>query len=211
MVSEQSIQHFADQLNSGQPVPGGGGVSALAGALSACLGGMAIHLTVGKQKYAPVEKQLTRHLALLTDAQHTLLALMQKDEQAFAPLSDAYRLPSDTEEQQQHKQQAMQRCLWQAAQPPLEVLSCVLEVTRSLKEIAGLVSPLVISDVGCGAAMAKACLVAAAFNVWINANLVSDAAKKQTLYQTSREMLQKGKQNCEEVLQKVEESLCPNC
>ena len=52
------IRDYADVLSSKAPVPGGGGASALAGALGVCLGQMVCNLTAGKKKYAAVEEDI---------------------------------------------------------------------------------------------------------------------------------------------------------
>ena len=49
-----SVKSFTEQLASKAPVPGGGGASALVGAIGVALGDMVGELTVGKQKYADV-------------------------------------------------------------------------------------------------------------------------------------------------------------
>ncbi|MBR5065115.1 MAG: cyclodeaminase/cyclohydrolase family protein, partial [Oscillospiraceae bacterium] len=49
-----TIKDFVSELSSKAPVPGGGGASALAGALGAALGNMVCSLTVGKKKYRDV-------------------------------------------------------------------------------------------------------------------------------------------------------------
>ena len=51
---DQSLRAFTEVLASKAPVPGGGGVSALVGALGTALGSMVGALTVGKKKYAAV-------------------------------------------------------------------------------------------------------------------------------------------------------------
>ena len=57
-TAEQSCGAFLDALASKAPVPGGGGASALAGALGAALCTMVGNYTVGKQKYAAVEEDV---------------------------------------------------------------------------------------------------------------------------------------------------------
>ena len=62
MVESMTIQEFLDVLSSKEPVPGGGGASALAGALGNALGQMVVNLTVGKKKYAEVEDEMQKYL-----------------------------------------------------------------------------------------------------------------------------------------------------
>ncbi len=52
---DKSCKEFVTELASKAPVPGGGGASALVGAVGTALGNMVGSLTVGKKKYADVE------------------------------------------------------------------------------------------------------------------------------------------------------------
>ena len=54
--SDKSCREFVEVLASKEPVPGGGGAAALAGALAAALANMVGSLTVGKKRYAAVEE-----------------------------------------------------------------------------------------------------------------------------------------------------------
>ena len=52
--STSTCTEFVEVLASKAPVPGGGGASALVGAVGTALGNMVGSLTVGKKKYADV-------------------------------------------------------------------------------------------------------------------------------------------------------------
>ena len=54
---------FVEVLGSKAPVPGGGGASALVGAVGTALGNMVGALTVGKKKYADVEEEMKELMA----------------------------------------------------------------------------------------------------------------------------------------------------
>ena len=56
--SDKSCREFVEVLASKEPVPGGGGAAALAGALAAALANMVGSLTVGKKRYAAVEEDI---------------------------------------------------------------------------------------------------------------------------------------------------------
>ena len=208
MLAEQDIQSFCTALISKSPVPGGGGASALAGALAACLGGMAVQLTRGKKKFIPVDEMLKAQLESLEESRQTLLHCMDEDAAAFEPLSKAYGMPAETEQQKEKKQAVLETCLCRAAQPPMKILQTGAEVAASLQALSGHISKLVISDLGCAAAMARACMQCAAMNVWVNAQLMKDRAKAETLYAESRDILERGTAQCETLIQKVGEALC---
>ena len=57
-----TCEEFLTQLSTKQPVPGGGGASALCGALGVALGSMVCNLTRCKKKYAAVEEDILRIL-----------------------------------------------------------------------------------------------------------------------------------------------------
>ena len=57
-TAEQTCGAFLDALASKAPTPGGGGASALAGALGTALCTMVGNYTVGKKKYAEVEEDV---------------------------------------------------------------------------------------------------------------------------------------------------------
>ena len=56
--STSTCTEFVEVLASKSPVPGGGGASALVGAVGTALGNMVGSLTVGKKKYADVEDEM---------------------------------------------------------------------------------------------------------------------------------------------------------
>ena len=85
-TAEQSCGAFLDALASKSPVPGGGGASALAGALGAALCTMVGNYTVGKQKYAAVEEDVKALMARAEDLRARLLGLVDTDAAAFEPL-----------------------------------------------------------------------------------------------------------------------------
>ena len=79
MTKQQTISEFLDALSSKQPVPGGGGASALAGALGTALGLMVGNLTVGKKKYAQVEAEVVSMMGRLTSMQREMMELADED------------------------------------------------------------------------------------------------------------------------------------
>ena len=81
---------FVTVLASKAPVPGGGGASALVGAVGTALGNMVGSLTVGKKKYAAVEAEMQELKAKADVLQKELLRLIERDAEVFEPLSKAY-------------------------------------------------------------------------------------------------------------------------
>ena len=85
MVEQLTVDKFLSTLSSKEPVPGGGGASALAGALGNALGQMVANLTIGKKRYADVEDEIKGLLARMEDLQKEFVILADRDEEVFAP------------------------------------------------------------------------------------------------------------------------------
>ena len=143
-----TIDDFTDQLADKAPVPGGGGASALAGALGAALGHMGAALTVGKKRYASYEQTLERHMQQLEAYRQTLQTGIQHDANAFLKLREAYSLPAQTQRERQNRTDAIQRALRVAVQPPMDTLDNGVKVAQSLHELRPITSKQVLSDIG---------------------------------------------------------------
>ena len=86
---------FVEVLASKAPVPGGGGASALVGAVGTALGNMVGSLTVGKKKYAEVEDEMWELKKKCDELQKDFLRLIERDAEVFEPLSKAYGMPRE--------------------------------------------------------------------------------------------------------------------
>ena len=176
MIKEQVIEGFVEELSSKKPVPGGGGASAMAGALGTALGLMVGNLTVGKKRYAAVEAEVYERMTELTELQKEMLLLADEDARVFAPLAAAYSLPSGTEEEKAHKEAVMEENLRAASLVPLQIMEKCAEGIVLVEEYAAKGSVMAVSDAGCAAALCKAALQAASLNVFINTKLMTDRA-----------------------------------
>ncbi|MBQ2404573.1 MAG: cyclodeaminase/cyclohydrolase family protein, partial [Lachnospiraceae bacterium] len=110
-----SVEEFAAVTASDAPAPGGGSVSALAGALGAALAEMVANLTVGKAKYAEVEDEMKELSAKGAEIRSELIAGIQKDTESFTLYMNALGMPKETDEEKAARREAMQNGLKEAA------------------------------------------------------------------------------------------------
>ena len=164
------INDFLDKLASSDAVPGGGGASALAGALGASLGTMVGSLTVGKKKYADVEEDIRALMAEMTELSGKLAACVDKDAELFEPLSKAYGIPKD----EPGRDEILEKCLKDAASAPFEIMELTCRAIELLEEFAAKGSKLVVSDAATGAVLCRGALLGAAVNVRVNTRLMKD-------------------------------------
>lgn len=176
-------QDFINELASKAPTPGGGGASAYCGALATALASMVGNLTVGKKTYAAVEDEVKEALAQLEEQRNKLIELIDKDAQAFEPLSRAYRLPRATSEELAHKNKVMQQALVGATEVPLEIMEICAQVITTSKFLAHNGSRLALSDVGVAVLFAKAALKGASLNVYANASSMANETQARSYIQ----------------------------
>lgn len=207
MIEEQKIQEFLEELSSKQPTPGGGGASALGGALAAALGGMVSNLTIGKKKYMEVESDIREYLSKLEDLRGRFIYLAQKDAEVFAPLAASYSLPAKTPEEVKHKAEVMEENLLAASMAPIEVMEKSLDTLRLLKELGEKGSRLAVSDVGVGVQFARAALLGAAMNVYINTKAMKNREKALDINRNAQQLAQEGCKMAEQIYEQVLESL----
>jgi formiminotetrahydrofolate cyclodeaminase len=188
-LSKKTLPDFVTVLASKEPVPGGGGASALVGAVGTALGNMVGSLTVGKKKYAEVEAGIIALKKKSDTLQDDLLALIDKDAQDFEPLAKAYGLPKDTPEQQAEKDRVMEAALCTASETPLEIMRKCAEAIDIIEEFAAKGSKLAISDAGVGVLFCKAALAGASLNVFINTKAMKDRAKAEKLNKEADDLL----------------------
>ena len=170
------IEDYVSELSSGKPVPGGGGTSALVGALAVALCKMVGNFTLGKAKYADVQDDVKKIMHEAEKLQNELLELIDRDPEAFEPLSKAYAMPKNTPEEIAEKERVMEECLHKAAEVPIAVMDCAAQALDLIEEILDKGTPMLISDTGSAATICKAALEAAALNVVANTQYMKDKA-----------------------------------
>lgn len=193
------ISGFIKELSSKAPVPGGGGASALAGALGAALGSMVANLTTGKQKYAAYQADIDCILVKTEEHAHNMLSLIAKDAEAFAPLSEAYGLPKDD----LSRAEIMEQALCNASSVPMEILRETRQVVAILEELAEKGSRLALSDVGVAAAACRCAAEGAVMNVYINTKLMQNRETAGNLNAQAESLVSDCVSRCERVYAQV--------
>lgn len=203
MTGEQKIYDYLDVLASKAPVPGGGGASALGGALAAALGQMVANLTVGKKRYADVEEEMQGYLCALNICQMEMTALADRDAEVFAPLAAAYGMPAETEEEKREKDRVMEANLLAASLVPLKIMEKAVGMMEVLEEMEKKGSRMAVSDVGVAVQFARTALTGAVMNVYINTKSMKDREKAGELNGRAEELMASGIQKADEIYDNV--------
>ncbi|MDR3304246.1 MAG: cyclodeaminase/cyclohydrolase family protein [Treponema sp.] len=205
--SELSCADFVAALGSKASVPGGGGASALVGAVGVALGNMVADLTIGKKRYADVEAEMQSLKADATRLQDELLALIQRDADVFEPLMQAYRLPEATDAERADKARVMEAALRDACSVPLEIMRKSAAAIVLLETAASKGYALALSDAGAGAAFCKAALSGASLTVYINTKAMTDRAYAEHIDAEADALLAEYAARADQVLVAVKQRL----
>ena len=186
--AQASCTEFVTVLASNAPVPGGGGASALVGAIGTALGNMVGSLTVGKKKYADVEEEIIALKAKCDQLQKDLLDQIALDAKGFEPLAKAYGIPKDDP----NRDQILEEATIVACQVPVKIMELCCESLDAIAVFAEKGSRLAVSDAGCGAVCVKAALQAASLNVFINTKTLKNREAAEEMNKKCLDMLDKG-------------------
>ena len=185
-----NIDEYVKELGSKAPVPGGGGASAVAGALSAALACMVCNLTVGKKSYMEVEDDIKKILEDMNKHMESFIKLSDKDAEVFYPLSQAYGFkPQNNEEKKLHEEN-MEKLLLDAAMVPLDIMKEAYSMLGAIDFLAKKGSKLAVSDAGVAVSMLRSAVCGAMMNVVINVKYMKDRIKAQNILDEASELLE---------------------
>ena len=203
MLTELSCKDFAEELASKKPVPGGGGAAAMVAALGAALNTMVANFSYGKKKFIDIKDKHEELIKRGEILRVKLIDLVNKDAEVFEPLSRAYVMPSNTDEEKALKNKTLQRYLIEACSAPMETLEFSYDAILLHEEILDISSKNIISDVGVGVQFLKAALNSAYLNVLINLNSMDDEDYVRGQREKAEEFVDRGTKVADEVYQKV--------
>jgi len=176
-------QRFVDLLaafRSPDPTPGGGSASALSGAVGASLLAMVAALPKPRAQNADDERRLAAAGGRCASISERLVALMDRDSEAYDGVVAAFRLPKGSDQDKQARSERIQEALRQATETPLDVMRACLEAIQVAADVAALGNANASSDVEVGLELLMAGLRGARLNVAINLGSIKDQAYLET-------------------------------
>lgn len=175
------LRRFLEKVAASTPTPGGGSVSALAGALSASLVAMVAGLSSKKGKAKQKGMEEIRKKALTI--QRRLFRAMDEDSKSFDAVIKAFRLPRGSEKERLHRIREIQKAYQNATLPPQLVCEQSIQLLEYSKTLVLKGNSNAMSDAGVAAFLADAALAGGLLNVGINLVAVTERpfAKKMNI------------------------------
>lgn len=173
-LQDLTINEFLEKTYGSDPVPGGGSVSALCGALAAALGQMVTGLTIGRKKYADVQEDMVGLAEEMEIARNKFVGFIDEDAAAYQVVFDAFKLPKETDEEKQIRKDKIQKATLAAALVPLEVARTAVGIMDAIQEIAVKGNKNAITDCCVAMMCARTAAFGAILNVRINLGGLDD-------------------------------------
>lgn len=184
------------RLASKEPVPGGGAVAPVVGALSAGLAEMVVAYSIGRKALAEHEGELREAGARLERARVALLELADADAGAYAALNAAFKLDK-SDDQRGEKIAAGARA---AVIPPQATMAMGVDLLRLYERLAAITNRQLASDLRIAAILAEAAVRASVENVLVNLPLLGDAERAGELRGESERSMEEAGRRCEAVV-----------
>ncbi|HWR40515.1 MAG TPA: cyclodeaminase/cyclohydrolase family protein [Patescibacteria group bacterium] len=200
MLIQMKLSDFLAELGSDSPAPGGGSISALAGALGGALTSMVCRLTVGNDKYAHVQKEIETILPQADELAGSLARYVDADTAAFNKVMAAYKLPKATDAEKESRSEAIQQAMVAATHLPLTVATSCLKVLSLAVRILAIGNSNAASDASVSGLMAHAGLHGALYNVKINLGSIKDPAIQQDIQTKMADILREDERLHHELL-----------
>jgi formiminotetrahydrofolate cyclodeaminase len=174
---QHTLAQFLDAAAAKQPAPGGGSVTALAGALAAAIGEMVLNYSVGKKGLEAHQDDLKSALSELHRARHVMVELMVEDQAAYQALTAAKKLPSNAPNRQLEYASALKASI-NTPQLIAVTAAAILSLTDRLVEK---VNYYLLSDLAVCAELAMATVRCGIYNVRVNRSEIKEPAELQRI------------------------------
>ena len=186
MFNENStLAQFLAGAASKTPAPGGGSITALAGALAASMGEMTLNYSVGKKDLEAYQEELKPALAELTRARQLLMRLMAEDQGVFEAVTAARKLPETDPERAGKFNAALLACI----RVPEAMAATGVAILEIADRVVNFVNPYLLSDLAVCADLAMATTRCAIYNVRANLPDVKDPADRAIIESTIRGLM----------------------
>jgi len=167
---------FLEAVAAPTATPGGGSVSALAGALAASLGQMVAGLSRKKKSQAAYADMLSEELDSLRRIADELAEGIDRDAASYDAVMAAFKLPKGNAVEVRKRESAIQAATKGASDVPLQVAEHTVALFERLGQLDGIAAASMRSDLEVARYIAAAGAHGALANVETNLDGISDSA-----------------------------------
>ena len=168
------LKEFLEKTASNEPVPGGGSSAALNAAMATALTEMVANLTIGRKKDADADERMREIAAVMSAQRSRFLEDIDRDAEAYRQVMEAYRLPKETEKEQQLRDATIQEATKEASLIPMEVAESAFSLLETMRETLQRGNPNAATDGLVGMMNCRTAILSALLNVRVNLGGIRD-------------------------------------
>lgn len=207
MLVDLKVTDFLNKVAGSDPVPGGGSVAALNGAIASALAAMVAGLTIGKKGYEDTA-EIMKHIQTLALTQKTgFVADIDRDSEAYNKVFDCFKLPKNTDEEKNIRSAAIQEAAKFAALVPMQVARNAYELMGIIADVAKMGNRNAVTDACVAMMSARSAVLAALMNVRINLGSLKDRTFVEQLQSEADELERKACIKEKELLDAINQDL----
>lgn len=174
MLVDLSVIRFLDKVASKDPIPGGGSIAALNGAIASSLAAMVAGLTIGKKGYEEQLGLMENIQSIAVHHKETFVVDVDRDSEAYDKVFACFKMPKDTPEEKSARSQAIQEATKFAAEVPMSVAHRAYALMDSIVEVARKGNSNAVTDACVAMMSARSAVLGALMNVRINLGSLKD-------------------------------------
>ena len=189
------INKYIDVLSSNAPMPGGGTVSALNGAMGISLILMVVNLSYGKNNFLQFNDDLMYIINEGEKIKKRFLELIDEDVVAYNKMIEVYNIKKDTVENIKLRNEKMEEALKFCIIPPINVLKLCIEAVKLANLSKDKTTKLAESDIKIGIDNLICAIKGAICNVNINIKYMKDTNEIDNIKKQLRNYMEELEKN----------------
>lgn len=174
MLVDSTVNEFLNKVAGSDPVPGGGSIAALNGAIASALAAMVANLTIGKKGYEPHEELMCHISGLALQQKDVFVDDIDRDSDAYDKVFACFKMPKATDEEKAARSAAIQEATKHAALVPMQVARNASELMAIILDVARLGNRNAVTDACVAMMSARSAVLGALMNVRINLGSLKD-------------------------------------
>ena len=174
MLVDLTVKDFLDKVAGSDPVPGGGSVAALNGAIASALAAMVASLTIGKKGYETHEELMRHIFDIAVQSKNVFVEDIDRDSEAYDSVFACFKMPKASDEEKAARSTAIQEATKFAALIPMQVARNAYELMNIIMDVARLGNRNAVTDACVAMMAARSAVLGALMNVRINLASLKD-------------------------------------
>lgn len=207
MLAELSLKDFLNKVSGNDPVPGGGSIAALDGAIASSLAAMVAGLTIGKKGYEDQDELMQKISACSLERKDKFLKNVDLDSEAYEKVFSCFKMPKTTDDEKKKRSAAIQEATKYAVEVPFQVARDAFALMDMIADVARKGNGNAVTDACVAMMSARNAVLGALMNVRINLSSLKDKEYAEKAQAEAADLEKEANQKESELLLEINQKL----